>query len=163
MAKPVRLTVILLCALLVVGYLVGVFLMRDIWTGRDATRATFAAQMPDSSPASPEAMTKAQEVVKAQLGFDAEVTVEGSTLVATYPGRELSSETLRDMFGPGDAKKLYIRPVIHAIPASPEPPPTSRVPVPPTDPAQVIADEKQLRQTTDQQIQILGLQFQATR
>ena len=93
MAKPVRLTVILLSALLVVGYLVGVFLMRDIWTGRDGTRTTFAAQMPDSSPASPEAMTKAKDVVEAQLGSDAEVTVEGGTLVATYPGRELSSET----------------------------------------------------------------------
>jgi preprotein translocase subunit SecD len=161
--KPVRLTVILLTALLVAGYLVGVFLTRDIWTGRDATRTTFAAQMPDNSPASPEAMAKAKDFVEAQLGSDAEVTVEESALVATYPGRELSAENLRDMFGPGDAKKLYIRPVIHAIPASPEPPPTSRVPVPPSDPATVIADEKQLRQATEPQIQILGLQFQATR
>ena len=40
------------------------------------------------------------------------------------------------------------------------PPPT---PKPKADLAQRIADEKQLRQSTDQQIQILALQFQATR
>jgi preprotein translocase subunit SecD len=40
------------------------------------------------------------------------------------------------------------------------PPPT---PAPKADLAQRIADEKQLRQSTDQQIQILALQFQATR
>jgi preprotein translocase subunit SecD len=40
------------------------------------------------------------------------------------------------------------------------PPPT---PQPKADLAQRIADEKQLRQSTDQQIQILALQFQATR
>jgi protein-export membrane protein SecD len=162
-AKPLRLILISLSAVLVLGYLVGVFLTRDIWAGREGTRATLSAQMPDSSPASPEAMSKAKDVVEAQLGSDAEVTVEGSTLVATYPGHELDSDALRDMFGPGDAKKLYIRPVIHAIPAEAAPPPTSRVPAPPSDPAQVIANEMELRQTTDQQIQLLGLQFQATR
>jgi preprotein translocase subunit SecD len=53
--------------------------------------------------------------------------------------------------------------VIHAIQAKPESPPPSASPVPQSDPAKAIADEKQLRQNTDQQIQLLGLQFQATR
>ncbi|HEX3546394.1 MAG TPA: protein translocase subunit SecD [Mycobacterium sp.] len=50
-----------------------------------------------------------------------------------------------------------------------EPPPTPGPPAPPPTPeskkdlAQRIADEKQLRQSTQQQIQILALQFQATR
>ncbi|ODQ91761.1 protein translocase subunit SecD, partial [Mycolicibacterium flavescens] len=51
-------------------------------------------------------------------------------------------------------------------PGQPAPPPGQ--PAPPRDPKDIplqqrIADEKQLRQSTDQQIQILALQFQATR
>jgi preprotein translocase subunit SecD len=51
-------------------------------------------------------------------------------------------------------------------PGSAPPPGTPPPPGPPADKqtlAQRIADEKQLRQSTDQQIQILALQFQATR
>jgi preprotein translocase subunit SecD len=57
-------------------------------------------------------------------------------------------------------------------PAPPTPPPAPPTPGTPAPPppnpedlplAQRIADEKQLRQSTDQQIQILALQFQATR
>jgi preprotein translocase subunit SecD len=55
-----------------------------------------------------------------------------------------------------------------AAPPTPAPPtPAPPTPAPPPNPradlAQRIADEKQLRQSTDQQIQILALQFQATR
>lgn len=57
-----------------------------------------------------------------------------------------------------------------APPPTPVPPPGTPVATPPAKPnpedlplAQRIADEKQLRQSTDQQIQILALQFQATR
>ena len=60
--------------------------------------------------------------------------------------------------------QLYVRPVIHAIAANSAPAPPSTPPPPPSeDLAQHIADEKQLRQSTDQQIQLLALQFQATR
>jgi preprotein translocase subunit SecD len=54
-------------------------------------------------------------------------------------------------------------------PGAPTPPGTPGTPVPPPTPnrdvplAQRIADEKQLRQSADQQIQVLALQFQATR
>ena len=74
------------------------------------------------------------------------------------------------------------RPYPQEPPPTPAPPPTPRVPAPPpgapgapvnTPPptpnpedlplSERIADEKQLRQSTDQQIQLLALQFQATR
>ncbi|KUI41460.1 preprotein translocase subunit SecD, partial [Mycobacterium sp. IS-1590] len=50
-------------------------------------------------------------------------------------------------------------------PGAPEPSPTQTAPTSPENIplAQRIADEKQLRQSTDQQVQILALQFQATR
>jgi preprotein translocase subunit SecD len=55
-------------------------------------------------------------------------------------------------------------------PGAPTPPGTPGIPVPPPPTpnrdvplAQRIADEKQLRQSADQQIQVLALQFQATR
>jgi preprotein translocase subunit SecD len=55
-------------------------------------------------------------------------------------------------------------------PGAPAPPGTPGIPVPPPPTpnrdvplAQRIADEKQLRQSADQQIQVLALQFQATR
>jgi preprotein translocase subunit SecD len=168
-----------------------------------------------------------------------EVIIDGSNLVITVPGND-SSEA-RNL---GQTARLYIRPVIHVIPAegqgqqpptagppgappgapagappglppgapgapppgapaepgappSPaeqapppatpapqprpypqEPPPSPAPPPPPPgtppppgapvpegkkDLASRIADEKQLRQSTDQQIQVLALQFQATR
>jgi preprotein translocase subunit SecD len=58
--------------------------------------------------------------------------------------------------------------VIHAVPpATLAESPVPNAPPPPTpatgDPAKTIADEKQLRQSTDQNIQLLALQFQSTR
>ncbi len=169
MSRPVRLTVILLSAVLLVGYLLAAFLTRDIWAGRDGTRVTLAAQTRDGSAPSPEAMAQAERVVAASLTergvSDAEVAADGRNLVATYSGHDLDSDALRDMFGPGGSKTLYLRPVIHAIRAQPETPPPTPAPTPSPggDPAQAIADERQLRQSTDQQIQLLALQFQATR
>ena len=227
------------------------------------TRVTLTARTPDGSAPTREALNQAQQIISARvngLGVSgSEVIIDGSNLVITVPGND-SSEA-RNL---GQTARLYIRPVIHVIPAqgqgqeppggappaapgmppgappaapgmppgvppgvpepgivpaepgapvsppspaeqappagapapqprpypqeppaTPEPtgpapaapptpappPPTPGAPPAPGAPqppdkqtlAQRIADEKQLRQSTDQQIQILALQFQATR
>jgi len=216
------------------------------------TRVTLTARTPDGSAPTREALNQAQQIISARvngLGVSgSEVIIDGSNLVITVPGNDTSEA--RNL---GQTARLYIRPVIHVIPAqgqgqeppggappaapgmppgappaAPEPgiapaepgapvsppspaeqapPPGAPAPQPrpypqeppatpePTGPApaapptpappppkpgappapgapqprdkqtlaQRIADEKQLRQSTDQQIQILALQFQATR
>ena len=118
---------VLLLAVLVLGYLLAVFLTRDIWAGREGTRVTLTAQMRDGSPPPSDAMPQAVNVVEASLEgravSDAEVAVDGSNVVATFPGRDLGTDALRDMFGPGETKTLYVRPVIHAITAGTQTPP----------------------------------------
>jgi len=227
------------------------------------TRVTLTARTPDGSAPTREALNQAQQIISARvngLGVSgSEVIIDGSNLVITVPGNDTSEA--RNL---GQTARLYIRPVIHVIPAqgqgqeppggappaapgmppgappaapgmppgvppgvpepgivpaepgapvsppspaeqappagapapqprpypqeppatpeptapAPEAPPTPAPPPPtpaappapgaPQPPdkqtlAQRIADEKQLRQSTDQQIQILALQFQATR
>jgi preprotein translocase subunit SecD len=213
------------------------------------TRVTLTARTPDGSRPTRDALIQAQDIITARvngLGVSgSEVVVDGDNLVITVPGND-SSEA-RDL---GQTARLYIRPVIHAIPAQAqgqqpgqapqgqvppgqappgqvppgqapppgvpglapaapepapgapqapevapvapdapaapqprpypeEPPPTpapppapgpapgpTPAPAPPggkADLAQRIAEEKALRQSTDQSIQVLALQFQATR
>ena len=231
------------------------------------TRVTLTARTPDGSAPTREALNQAQQIISARvngLGVSgSEVIIDGSNLVITVPGNDTSEA--RNL---GQTARLYIRPVIHVIPAqgqgqqppsgappgappaapamppgappaapgmppgalpgapepgiapaepgapvsppspaeqapppgapapqprpypqeppatpepaapAPEAPPTPAPPPPTPGPppapgapqppdkqtlAQRIADEKQLRQSTDQQIQILALQFQATR
>jgi len=211
------------------------------------TRVTLTARTPDGSAPTRDALAQAQQIISARvngLGVSgSEVVVDGDNLVITVPGND-SSEA-RNL---GQTAKLYIRPVIHVIPAqaaqqagpaqapanAPPPPPAGEPPAappegavppegappaeslppegassgeagtapespagepvqepapqprpypqePPPTPAppgpnpaqpqnnqrkdlsQRIADEKALRQSTEQQIQILALQFQATR
>ncbi|OBE98017.1 protein-export membrane protein SecD [Mycolicibacterium elephantis] len=224
------------------------------------TRVTLTARTPDGSPPTREALNQAQQIINDRvngLGVSgSEVIIDGNNLVITVPGSDTS-----DARNLGQTARLYIRPVIHAIPAmtepppwespggappaapggvpgmpgmpgvppiapaepgaplpaeggqppadsgqepapapqprpypeeppaqpAPPPPPTPGTPAPSPSPAppspspappppgeapkspedvplqQRIADEKQLRQSTDQQIQILALQFQATR
>ncbi len=199
------------------------------------TRVTLTARTPDGSRPTREALNQAQTIISDRvngLGVSgSEVIIDGDNLVITVPGSD-SSEA-RNL---GQTARLYIRPVIHAMPAGaaqqppseepegappvvpgvppgavppapgaapggaqqppaapaqspapqprpyPEQPPGQPTPAPPPAPAtpappgqqpapppgeptlaQRIADEKELRQSTDQQIQILALQFQATR
>nr|WP_090278993.1 protein translocase subunit SecD [Mycolicibacterium komanii]CRL74686.1 preprotein translocase subunit SecD [Mycolicibacterium komanii] len=211
------------------------------------TRVTLTARTPDGSPPTREALNQAQQIINDRvngLGVSgSEVIIDGNNLVITVPGSE-SSEA-RNL---GQTARLYIRPVVHVMPAEmpgeqpptegppgappggpipgmpgmpgapgaeppagqqppggdqppaqpappgapqprpyPQEPPAQPAPPPPPTPspspgspapsptqtappspedvplAQRIADEKQLRQSTDQQIQILALQFQATR
>ena len=181
------------------------------------TRVTLTARTPDGSAPTREALAQAQQIISSRvngLGVSgSEVVVDGDNLVITVPGND--GNEARNL---GQTARLYIRPVIHAMPAQPpsavppgaqappgappqappgvpaqqapsgappgapaeqappgEPTPApapaspAPAPVPPPAPnpradlAQRIADEKTLRQSTDQQIQILALQFQATR
>ncbi|MGE2721695.1 protein translocase subunit SecD [Mycolicibacterium celeriflavum] len=221
------------------------------------TRVTLTARTPDGSPPTRDALNQAQQIINDRvngLGVSgSEVIIDGNNLVITVPGSE-SSEA-RNL---GQTARLYIRPVVHVMPAEvpgeqpptegppdappggpipgmpgeptqgapgneppagqqppggnqappaepappaapqprpyPEEPPAQPAPPPPPTPSpapdspspapggpapsptdnapqspedvplqQRIADEKQLRQSTDQQIQILALQFQATR
>ncbi|ORB68747.1 protein translocase subunit SecD [Mycolicibacterium tusciae] len=220
------------------------------------TRVTLTARTPDGSRPTRDALNQAQTIINDRvngLGVSgSEVIIDGDNLVITVPGNE-SSEA-RNL---GQTARLYIRPVVHAMPsaaAQPQQPPTeepqgappgapgapgaipglpgapaapgapgaqvlppgaAEQPVPPAqspapqprpypveppsqpapeppappqptpppgqEPApapgtqapappsgdvplsQRIADEKELRQSSDQQIQILALQFQATR
>jgi preprotein translocase subunit SecD len=168
-----RLGVILLLAVLVLGYLLAVFFTKDIWTGREGTRAIFATRTADGSPPPPDAMTQALNDVKARLAergvSDPEIAVDGSNVIATFPGRDLDGDAMRDMFGPGETKMLYIRPLIRAVPvgAQTSPPPPGAPLLPRLgsggDPARLIADEKDLRQSTVPTIQALAMQFQSTR
>nr|WP_313774776.1 protein translocase subunit SecD [Mycobacterium sp.] len=177
------------------------------------TRVTLTARTPDGSQPSRESLIQAQEIISSRvdgLGVSgSEVIIDGDNLVITVPGDDGSEA--RSL---GQTARLYIRPVIHAMPAQapapgdpavppppggdpgappllapgapapppaqprpypleppppPAPPPTPGQPPVPGAPdeqadlAQRIADEKQLRQSTDQSIQLLALQFQATR
>jgi preprotein translocase subunit SecD len=204
------------------------------------TRVTLTARTPDGSAPTREALDQAQQIISARvngLGVSgSEVVVDGDNLVITVPGND-SSEA-RNL---GQTARLYIRPVIHAMPARPaaqqdgqpppgappaevppaeappgappaeappgappagplpaetppaepapqprpypqEPPPSPGEPTPAPTPspappspappappgsradlAKRIADEKKLRQSTDPSIQLLALQFQATR
>jgi preprotein translocase subunit SecD len=219
------------------------------------TRVTLTARTPDGSRPTRDALLQAQSIISDRvngLGVSgSEVIIDGDNLVITVPGSD-SSEA-RNL---GQTARLYIRPVIHVMPAvqpgqqppveepegapplppvepgapegatpppggadvppggaeqpsappaqppapqprpypeqpqpsptpspspspSPQPaPPGQQTPPQPAPPGQEptpapppgeptlqqrIADEKELRQSTDQQIQILALQFQATR
>lgn len=208
------------------------------------TRVTLTARTPDGSQPSRESLLQAQEIITSRvngLGVSgSEVVVDGSNLVITVPGND-SSEA-RNL---GQTARLYIRPVIHSIPAAgqqqpqapgmpglppgmpglppglapgmpglpgvaplepdapvvppgqapapqprpfpeeppppapPTPSPTSAspspgAPAPPTGPvpgqpdpkadrSQRIQDEKMLRQSTDQNVQVLAMQFQTSR
>lgn len=212
------------------------------------TRVTLTARTPDGSTPTREALNQAQQIISARvdgLGVSgSEVVIDGDNLVITVPGNDGSEA--RNL---GQTARLYIRPVVHAMPAkppgqqpgapgapaapgapgapgavpglpglapgapgeAPAAPPAGEQPAPPAgepapapqprpyplDPAptpgeptpapapgapgpapapappkpgdakaalaQRIADEKELRQSTNPSIQILALQYQATR
>lgn len=101
------------------------------------TRVTLTARTPDGSKPTKEALTQAQQIINARvngLGVSgSEVIIDGDNLVITVPGNDGSEA--RNL---GQTAKLYIRPVVQAVPAqpkeSPEPgagaPPQGRQPAP---------------------------------
>jgi preprotein translocase subunit SecD len=80
------------------------------------TRVTLTARTPDGSRPTREALSQAQSIISARvngLGVSgSEVIVDGDNLVITVPGKD-SSEA-RNL---GQTARLYIRPVINALPA----------------------------------------------
>ena len=81
------------------------------------TRVTLTARTPDGSAPTREALNQAQQIISARvngLGVSgSEVIIDGSNLVITVPGND-SSEA-RNL---GQTARLYIRPVIHVMPAA---------------------------------------------
>jgi preprotein translocase subunit SecD len=85
------------------------------------TRVTLTARTPDGSPPTRDALMQAQQIIGDRvngLGVSgSEVVIDGDNLVITVPGND-SSEA-RNL---GQTARLYVRPVIHAIPAEGEQP-----------------------------------------
>lgn len=153
-----RLLVVSLLAVFVVGYGLAVFLTRDIWhNSREGTRLTFTAQTSDGAATPAGMVTETADMVRERLrGHGATVAVQGSDVVVTVPGRNVKPAALSGVIKTG---RLHIRPVVQLVPAQPQ---IAPLPSKPADPA-VIEFEKQIRQTTDPQMQLLALQVQATR
>jgi len=86
------------------------------------TRVTLTARTPDGSKPTPEALAQAQEIITSRvngLGVSgSEVVVDGDNLVITVPGNDTSEA--RNL---GQTARLYIRPVIHVVPAEGQAPP----------------------------------------
>ncbi len=86
------------------------------------TRVTLTARTPDGTPPTRDALIQAQQIISARvdgLGVSgSEVIIDGQNLVITVPGNEGSEA--RSL---GQTARLYIRPVIHSIPASGAGPP----------------------------------------
>jgi preprotein translocase subunit SecD len=92
------------------------------------TRVTLTARTPDGSAPTREALAQAQQIISARvngLGVSgSEVVVDGENLIITVPGSD--GNEARNL---GQTARLYIRPVIHAIPAqSPQPAPPAGQP-----------------------------------
>jgi preprotein translocase subunit SecD len=91
------------------------------------TRVTLTARTPDGSAPTREALSQAQQIISARvngLGVSgSEVIVDGDNLVITVPGS--NGNEARNL---GQTARLYIRPVINAIPAETAPPPPDRHP-----------------------------------
>ncbi|OMC54913.1 protein-export membrane protein SecD [Mycobacterium sp. IS-836] len=205
--------------LLLVGVYLLVFLTGDKRAApklgidlQGGTRVTLTARTPDGSRPSREALAQAQQIISARvngLGVSgSEVVVDGDNLVITVPGND--GNEARNL---GQTARLYIRPVLNAVPAQgaqpkqPQPsgmppgappagtPPAPGQPAPPGQPGAVppppaapapgqpgaqprpypqepppdprkdlaerIADQKALRQSTNQYIQTIALEVQA--
>ncbi|OBA87328.1 protein-export membrane protein SecD [Mycolicibacterium mucogenicum] len=80
------------------------------------TRVTLTARTPDGSTPTREALIQAQEIIGARvngLGVSgSEVVIDGSNLIITVPGQDGSEA--RNL---GQTARLFIRPVVHVIPA----------------------------------------------
>ncbi|MGE2814815.1 protein translocase subunit SecD, partial [Mycobacterium heidelbergense] len=109
--------------LLVVGVYLLVFLTGDKRAApklgidlQGGTRVTLTARTPDGSRPSREALAQAQQIISARvngLGVSgSEVVVDGDNLVITVPGND--GNEARNL---GQTARLYIRPVLNAVPA----------------------------------------------
>ncbi len=126
------------------------------------TRVTLTAHSFDGSPPTPDALSEAQHIIGSRvagLGLaHPQLDSSGDTLTVTVPGNH--PEQVRNLGQPG---QFHIRPVIAALPAKPGLGGARSKAQTTGDRSQRIADEKKFRQSTSRAIQLLGLQFQATR
>lgn len=80
------------------------------------TRVTLTARTPDGSPPTREALDQAQQIISSRvdgLGVSgSEVIIDGQNLVITVPGDDTSEA--RSL---GQTARLYVRPVVHVVPA----------------------------------------------
>jgi protein-export membrane protein SecD len=159
-----RWLVALVLTVLVLSYATTVFMTRDIWRPgkpRPVVHASVEIQAPPGT--APDALAQTRKVLESRIrhlgGHDVAVGLDGNTL--KVGATDVTEAQLRGVTAVG---RLYIRPVVHTIPAKPDPAYPAQPPATP-QPAdsQRIADEKALRQSTQPQIQLLSLQFQATR
>lgn len=92
------------------------------------TRVTLTARTPDGTRPTRESLLQAQEIITSRvdgLGVSgSEVVVDGDNLVITVPGND--GNEARNL---GQTARLYIRPVVHAIPAGQAPPPPGQTPI----------------------------------
>jgi preprotein translocase subunit SecD len=98
------------------------------------TRVTLTARTPDGSAPTREALSEAQQIISARvngLGVSgSEVVVDGDNLVITVPGND--GNEARNL---GQTARLYVRPVVNALPAQAAPPPPEHHPPPAEPPA----------------------------
>ncbi|QPG68332.1 SecDF P1 head subdomain-containing protein [Mycolicibacterium mucogenicum] len=156
-----RWLVALVLAVLILSYGATVFVTRDIWRAgkpRPVVHAAVEIQAPPGT--APDALAQTRKVVESRInhlgGRDVSVELDGKTLEVT--ATDVTEAQLRGVTAVG---RLYIRPVLHTIAAQPDGTTAPRAPQ--VADSQRIADEKALRQSTQPQIQVLSLQFQATR
>ncbi len=86
------------------------------------TRVTLTARTPDGSAPTRESLQQAQQIISSRvdgLGVSgSEVVIDGDNLVITVPGND--GNEARNL---GQTARLYVRPVIHAMPAQQAAPP----------------------------------------
>ncbi|MGE2734312.1 protein translocase subunit SecD [Mycolicibacterium vaccae] len=91
------------------------------------TRVTLTARTPDGTAPTRESLNQAQQIISSRvdgLGVSgSEVIIDGQNLVITVPGNDGSEA--RSL---GQTARLYIRPVIHAIPSEAAMPPEEAPP-----------------------------------
>jgi protein-export membrane protein SecD len=149
---------------LVAAYALAAFFTRGVWADpppKEGTRATFTASETDGSAPSPDALSKTKQILQRRVddlgGSPSDVVADGATFTVTVPAPDHDVRSLAE-----HGEQLYVRPVIYAI-KSQEPPAGVPSNAPTSTDAQRITDEKALRQSTEHGIQMLAIQFQATR
>lgn len=159
-----RWLVALVLAVLILSYGAIVLATKDIWQkGKPghAVQASLSVEQPPGTTATPDALDRTRKALAERLrhigGHKVTVGLDGNVLKVS--ATNVTEAQLRSVTAIG---QLQIRPVIHAIASQFKGTPSTQAPTRAPD-AQRIADEKALRQSAQPQIQLLALQFQATR
>lgn len=132
------------------------------------TRVTLTTRTLDGNPPSHIALRQAQQIINSRVNglgvAGSEVVIDGDNLVITVPGED--SREVRNL---GQTARLYIRPVIgqplfasavqKTSPSGPQP----NLPGPGESRAARIKFEKELRQSTDPNVQQLAVEYMANR